>query len=316
MEGVENKLVPLARFGPLKGMRWISDISLDAKRTEVDLLISPSNHIFTHFFPRTLQFVHDLAPIKYPRFFSKKAAFMYNLTTNIALAKAHKVLTISKQVKQELEEKSPDDNPKIEVIYPGLNQWVLKGNSKDKTILEKYSLEAKKYMICIYTLEPRKNHINLIKGFAKFKKESGSDIKLALAGKKGWYYDEIFETVSEFGLEDEVKFLGYVPNEDVASLYGYAKASIMLSFYEGFGIPLIESLYFDLPTLAADIPVFREVLAENALYTDPFDPDIISDSLKSLIKEKKPNTKDYILKNFTYERSAKELLRVIEESRS
>lgn len=299
--------------GPLKGIRWMSDAALDMKLKQVDILISPSNHIFTHFFPNTYQFVHDLAPIRYPQFFSKKAAFMYKITTNMALSRAKRILTISNQVKQELEERFPEEKASIEVIYPGLNQWVT-NEKPDKEILKKYKLTPDQYLIAIYTLEPRKNHINLIKGFAKFRELTGSKVKLAIAGKKGWYYDEIFSTVANLKLEKAVKFLGYVPNEDVSSLYKYAKASAMLSYYEGFGIPLVESLYFDLPTLASDIPVFREVLGEKALYTDPFDPDIIGAKLVELLGQKKPKTKQYILDNFTYARSAQKLTEVIKQA--
>ncbi|MFQ5493383.1 MAG: glycosyltransferase family 4 protein [Candidatus Dojkabacteria bacterium] len=310
LPNTENIVIHRSR-GLFSGVRWMRKVSSDAKKRGVELFISPSNHLFSLLFPKTVQFIHDLAPLKTPGFFKPKARILYPLTAKMALRRSWKVVTISQAVKDELLELKKVPSEKISVIYPALNLWIINRAKQQLETSSRYTLPDE-FLLSVSTLEPRKNHINLMKGFAEFKSATGSKIKLVVVGKKGWYYKKIFSTVKELGIEDEVVFLGYVSNEDLASIYSKAAGFIYLSFYEGFGMPPIEAMYFNLPVLVSNIDLFHETLESHASFTNHNSPTEIADSIIELLKGSElTDSKKYVSDKYTGERSAEKLLKVI-----
>lgn len=308
----KNKVIKVNRKLPAYGSRWMKSVAEDAKKEELDLFISPSNHLFTKLFPRTLQYVHDLAPIKYPKFFGRKASLKYKATLKLATSNALQLLTISQSVKDEILEAYPKINGKVNYIYPGLNKWIELENKDPNAILDKYQINYD-YILTLSTLEPRKNHINMIKAFYKFKKTTDSPLKFAIIGKKGWFFEEIFKTVKDLNFEDEVKFLGYVPNQDLNPIINKAKAFLFMSFYEGFGIPPIEALSLNVKTLVSDIPIFHEAYSDNVTYTDPYSPDKIAIAIEQVISKKQSKTDVFVQERYSWEKSANKLLSIINE---
>ncbi len=311
----ENRPIRINEKFPAKGLRWIYKVSRDASENNLDLLISPSNHIFTQFFPRTLQFIHDLAPIYYPKFFGRIPSLKYKATCKIACKKSKGLVTISKTVQEEISSYFNIDAQKIDYIYPGLNQWMQLPPKAKSIVMEEYGLDND-YILTLSTLEPRKNHVNMLEGFKKFKKKTLSPLKFLIIGKKGWYYEEIFAKVKELELEDEVIFLGYIPNKQLSSIISHAKLFIYMSHYEGFGIPPLEAMNLGIPTIVSDIPVFREAYKKYANYTDPLSTDKIALALEETLQEK-PSAAlaDYVRDNFSWGKSAKKLLNIINENK-
>lgn len=307
-----NKVIRVHKNLPANGLRWMWAVTKDIKKNKFDLFISPSNHLFAKLFPRTIQFVHDLAPLYYPEFFGRKGASKYKLTLTTAINNALSLLTISKTVQAEICEKYPQIINKIDFIYPGLNKWIELNSKDEQRILGDHNIDYE-YILTLSTLEPRKNHINMIKAFDIFKKRTHSPLKLVIIGKKGWFFEDIFRIVSDFNLEKEVVFLGYIPNHELNTIIGNAKAFMFMSFYEGFGIPPLEALSLNIKTLVSDIPVFHEVYKEHALYTNPHSIDKIAGSLEDLLQRQHRNTDTFVKDNYSWEKSASKLLSIINE---
>jgi len=298
---------------PFKGVRWINKVSSDAKQKNLDLFISFSNHLFSLTFPKTFQFIHDLSPVKFPQYYSAKTVSLYNFTTKIAANRAVKILTISETVKSELHEFTNIDLDRIEVIYPGLSNFlaIQQRSNSAKEIIEKYHLPSH-YMLSVSTLEPKKNTVSLIKAYAQFKKNNLSDFKLVIVGKKGWHYQEIFNLVKKLNLDNEVLFLGYVPDSELAVVYQKAKLYVNLSLYEGFGITPLEALYFNLPTVLSDIPVFKECYNGLVEFVKPKYIEQIANTLKILSENPKlKNTKKQVINLYSWQKSAQKLLKLI-----
>lgn len=310
----ENRVVRVRKNYPANGVRWMWAVSKDVQKNELNLFISPSNHLFSKLFPRTIQFIHDLAPLCYPEFFGRKASVKYKATVKLAVKNALKILTISETVQQEICELYPKVANRIDYIYPGVNQWVKLENKDQASVLEKYNIDYD-YILSLGTLEPRKNHTNTIKAFNEFKRKTLSPLKLVVIGKKGWFFEEIYETVTKLGLDEEVIFLGYVPNQDLNTIIKNAKAFVFLSFYEGFGIPPIEALSLNVKTLVSDIPVFKEAYKDNVLYTDPHSSAKIAVSLQTILDSKGKKTDSFIKENYSWEKSASKLLTILNEYR-
>jgi glycosyltransferase involved in cell wall biosynthesis len=308
----QNKVIKVNKKLPAYGTRWMKSVADDAKNEKLDLFISPSNHLFTKLFPRTLQYVHDLAPLKYPKFFGRRASLKYRATLKLATANALQILTISQTIKDEILNDYPKTKGRINYIYPGLNKWIDLKSKDQNTVLDKYSIDYE-YILTLCTLEPRKNHINMIKAFHLFKKTTGSPLKFVIIGKKGWYFEEIFKIVKDLNLENEVKFLGYVPNKDLNTIISKAKTFLFMSFYEGFGIPPIEALSLNVKTLVSDIPVFHEAYLDKVLYTDPYSTDKIANAIQQILDRNQKETETFVKDRYSWEKSAQKLLSIINE---
>jgi glycosyltransferase involved in cell wall biosynthesis len=132
------------------------------------------------------------------------------------------------------------------------------------------------------TLQPRKNIPVLLQALAALKKQ---DVDLVLAGGKGWFYDEIFSQVQELGLNDRVRFTGYVRDEELPFWYNAAKVLVFPSVYEGFGMPIIEAMACGTPVIAARSSSIPEAGGEAALYFDPHDVETLTHQLANLLED-------------------------------
>lgn len=291
-------------FWMLKGSKYL-------KENKFDAFISTSNFLWSIIYPNTIQMVHDIAPIRYPQFFSKKGSLFYNIQLRLALKKARFVVTISKTVLGELLQM--DSKPNKDFILLGLHDWALstKNEAKNKEVFTKYNLPPN-YLIMVGTLEPRKNHVTAIKAFSLFIKDYPL-YKLVIVGKKGWFYNEIFKTVSDLKLENSVIFTGYVPEADLASLIDLSIGGIQLSIYEGFGLPIIEFTARGKPVLASNIAVFKEVATDinSVIFVNPSKPEDIKMGMVNLMNNIQV-TDQSVIKKYSWESFAEKLLSIIQ----
>ncbi|HEC65139.1 MAG TPA: glycosyltransferase family 1 protein [bacterium] len=287
---------------------WILKAGRYLRKQKIELLISPANFIFGVIFPNTIQIVYDLAPIKYPNFFSRIGALKYKLQLNWAVRNVKSIATISETVKRELLDNYKSLDNKVHKIGMGMNKVLLEPRDDDSSIevKNKYNLPDK-FLLSLGTLEPRKNYVNMIKGFGKFVKNN-SDFKYVIVGKKGWFYKEIFKTVKDLNLTKNVIFTGYALEEEINHLYDLASGFVYLSLYEGFGMPNIEAYSRGLPVLTSGIPVFRETMRDNAVFANPIDIDSIASGMEKLISFGKVRIDKSFLGGYSWEKVAEKLV--------
>jgi glycosyltransferase involved in cell wall biosynthesis len=140
------------------------------------------------------------------------------------------------------------------------------------------------YLLYLGTLQPRKNLVRLVEAFARLE-SSTSYVRLVLAGKKGWLYDELFARVESLDLGERVVYPGYIADEDKAALLSGAMALVYPSLYEGFGLPLLEAMACDTPVLTSSASSLPEVAGDAALFIDPLDTETITAGLFRLIND-------------------------------
>ncbi|MEI7580045.1 MAG: glycosyltransferase family 1 protein [bacterium] len=304
-----TNIVIKSRNLPGKGVIWMYQVGEHAKKHKIDVLISTSNHLFSLFFPQTIQFIHDLAPIKYPQFFSKKFALIYKFTTKFVLAKAWKVATVSETVKQELIEFSKQKRQDITVIFPALNKWYHDKPKNLDVVKEKYNLPPR-YLLALSTLEPRKNFESIIKSFKLYQEKYHDDLELIIVGKKGWKNQGIMQLLKEQINSNQIKLLGYVPNQELSAIYQAATLYINLSYYEGFGMPILEALCFNKPVIISDIPIYQECFKGFAEFVNPDKIELVAEKIK-LSQDKKVSAATTMKARFSWEKSALKLLQTI-----
>ncbi|HEY7413969.1 MAG TPA: glycosyltransferase family 1 protein, partial [Ktedonobacteraceae bacterium] len=135
------------------------------------------------------------------------------------------------------------------------------------------------------TLEPRKNHSGLIKAFYQATRQKGGPAMLAIAGGKGWLYEETQQLIADLKLERKVRFLGRVTDLELVTLYSMADIFAFPSFFEGFGIPPIEAMACGAPVITSRISSLPEVVGDAALLVDPHNIDEIAHTILRLLKQ-------------------------------
>ncbi len=211
-------------------------------------------------------------------------------STRYALRHAKRIITVSHNSQKEIVEVYKTDPKKIVVIHNGYDNLVYKKiDNKDEVsrVLDRYGLNYP-YLLSVGRVEKKKNIPMLIEALALLK-ENHPEIKtkLVLIGHAGFGYDEIKYIIEEYNLNSEVVMLGWVAEADLPSIYNGATAFVFPSRYEGFGIPVMQTLACGLPAAISDIPVLREVAGEAAIYFDKDQKEDIAEKLRIVLTDEK-----------------------------
>jgi len=221
--------------------------------------------------------IHDLIFKRYPEAYKSHDRWIYDKKTSFASRKADLILATSIQTKNDLEEWYPASKGKIEVVYqdadPGFH--FRKRPEAVAKVLYKFELVERPYILCVSKLDTRKIHKNLLKAFASVLKEIPED--LVLVGGRGNEGDELLEQLSVF--EGRLRWLGNVESDDLVNLYDGASFTIYPSLFEGFGIPLLESMRRGKATITSTGSCFEEIAGTAAVYANPEIPDEMADLL-------------------------------------
>ncbi|MFH0976572.1 MAG: glycosyltransferase family 1 protein [Spirochaetota bacterium] len=223
-------------------------------------------------------YVHQVFKRYYFRFFIKLAALLNN-----------RIICISNSTLDDLINITGANSKECSVVYLGKSGIYKPSRNikKIKEIKRKYNINGN-YLLFIGTIEPRKNIESLIMAFNKVFKNKDPEISLVIAGKKGWYYNEIFELVKKLNIKDKVIFTGYVLEEEKPLLINGCKIFIYPSIYEGFGLPVLEAMACGAPVITSNISSMPEVAGNGALLlNNPKDVNEIASSIESLLTNKK-----------------------------
>ena len=269
---------------------------------------SPAAYVITIF---------DLSYLHYPELFRKNDLYQLTNWTKHSIKGAKHIFAISKSTKGDIIKNYGVDPSKITVTYIGYDKNLFKPQPKEKIqkVKKKYKVSGD-YIIFVGTLQPRKNIEGLLKAFSNLKSDIGN-LKLVIVGCKGWLYDSIFEKVKSLRLEAKVIFTGYVTDSDLPALISGAKAYVLPSLWEGFGIPVIEAQACGVPVVVSNISSLPEILADSGILVDPQKTDSIAEGIKKALNEKMRT--DLVkkgfenIKRFSWEKCAKETLQVLEK---
>ncbi len=273
-----------------RGLFWHWRFYKSMVAKKVDVFIATESYIVPFFHdPAKLKValvVHDLVAFKSPAKHQKKATFIEHLTLKTAARKSKWIFTVSEYTKKDLMEQYPDLSlsNKITVVYAGIRDAFLRKFDANKIIevRRRYNLDPD-YMMMAGTLEPRKNILGALEAYSLISPANQQRYRFFLAGKKGWYYKKIFKRVRELNLVSRVKFLEYIPDDDLAALMQGAKIFLFPSFYEGFGLPILEAMQCGVPVLASRVSSIPELGVDAVHYADPADPVDIADGITTLL---------------------------------
>lgn len=226
--------------------------------------------------------IHDLIFLRYPEWYPFLDRFFYKRKFLQACQQADAIIAMSEQTKNDIIEFLKIDPEKIHVIYQTcspLFQKLLNDEELDK-VKVKYNLPHE-YILYVGTIEPRKNLLNLVKALHKL--PAHLKMPLIILGRPTAYKREVEEYASKAGLSSKVHFLSNVEAEEMPSLYQQATVFVYPSIFEGFGIPIIEALYSEVPVITSSGSCFKEAGGPDSMYASPFDVRELSDAMTKVL---------------------------------
>ena len=286
-----------------------------AKKHKLDVVIEPA-HFGPFNLPKSIKrvtFIHDLTPLINRSWHPFLSFLGHKLFLRRILKQADLILTNSEYTKKDSVEILSINPSKIQSIHLGISN--IFSSTENQKILIEYGI-CKEYLLYQGTLEPRKNIIKLIEGYEKYRDENPScNEQLILSGKEGWKARDIIKKKYDSKYADDIILLGYVKREHMPIIYSGAKVFIYPSYYEGFGLPLLEAMACGVPVITSNISSLPEVGGCHASY---FDPNNINDIAAS-IEKGKSKTEDAIkeqvvyAQSFTWKRTAEKFVSSIED---
>jgi glycosyltransferase involved in cell wall biosynthesis len=212
--------------------------------------------------------VHDLSFVRAPETLPPLKRVYLTRLCAASVARARAVIAVSRQTAQDIEHYFGAPRSKVRVIYNGVApEFSPGGRGQSEQFRQAKALPAR-YLLYLGTLEPRKNLERLVRAFGLWRYSAGdaaADVKLVLAGGKGWYYDTIFAQVESLGLAEAVLFPGYIPPAELPGWYRAAEAFVYPSLFEGFGLPLLEAMACGIPVICSQAASLLEVTGDAAL---------------------------------------------------
>lgn len=266
--------------------------------------------------------IHDLVWKIYPEYHEQRIIDAHATKLKKTIKHNDSILVDSISTKNDLLKYYPKINKeKIQVVYPGIGeQFKLKinppaGGEKLKIILEKYipkySILNTKYLLYVGAIEPRKNLVLSIEVFNELIKDGKfADFKFIITGRAGWKNEDVFKTIKRLGLEDKVRFTGFVEDEDLPYLYSAASLTVYLSSYEGFGLPPLESLACGTKVISGNNSSLKETIDPEFL-VDVNDKDKILEKMKYLLENEIKVGSEVVRKRFNWQETAKKFLKII-----
>ncbi|MCI4668246.1 MAG: glycosyltransferase family 4 protein [Bacteroidia bacterium] len=216
--------------------------------------------------------IHDLAYEHFPEDLRPSYAWYMRHYSPIYAEWAKEILTVSEFSKADIVEKYQIPPEKIHVVYNGVSdQFGPIDLAEQQAIRDKYT-DGKPFFHFVGTLHPRKNITSLLKAFDSFKAKSKSEMKLLLVGRMGWKNQEALSIFESLSYKDEVKFSGFVPDEELAKIYASSQALVYIPTLEGFGIPVLEAMKSETAVICSDRSSLPEVAGDAAMLVDPFNP--------------------------------------------
>lgn len=302
-------LFPPARH-PFLWVWWFEwSVARALKKYQPDVFLSPDNFLTLNTDVPTVLVTHDIAHHHFPEQIGFWAQKYYQFFISKFNKKATRIVAVSQFTKKDLVDTYNIVPEKIAVACNGCRERFRPLSVEEKSKIKAKYAKGEDYFFYVGAIHPRKNVVRLIAAFATFKETTNSSMKLLLAGRMAWQTGEVSEILAKVPCKEDIVFLGYLDSEDLPKLTGAALASTYVSLFEGFGIPILEAMFCDVPVLTSTISSMPEVAGDAAILVNPNSVEEIAGGMKLLCENTNLRQKLIIKgriqrEKFTWERAA------------
>ncbi|MBC7247341.1 MAG: glycosyltransferase family 4 protein [Actinobacteria bacterium] len=245
------------------------------------------DHNLTPFLPcPSLVTVHDLILLVLRGPYLGPTAWAWMRFHRAAARRAGRVIAVSRNTARDVERLWKIPPERIAVVHEGVSPRYAPVRERERVreVLSRHGLEGP-YFLYLGGFDPRKNLHVMLLAFKRFLLAHSASHRMVMAGDRRGFEAYLDGLVQELGLEEEVVFTGFLPEEDLPALYSGADAFICVSLYEGFGLPLLEAMACGTPVLASRTSSLPEVVGDAGLLVDPADADGIAGGMLKLVED-------------------------------
>jgi len=306
-------------------------LSFEMARRAPDLLFVPAHAIPMAHPKNIVTTCHDIGFEHFPELYSRAELHYHRFAMRLAARRAKKIITPSEFTKNEMARTYGVAPEKFQVIYHGFDRAkyrAIEDQSAIEGVLKKYKI-TKPFILYIGRLEKKKNTAGLVEAFQELRSKNSAstkvmadrqelgDLKLVLVGQSGFGFAEVEEKIKKYNLADKIIMPGWVGADDLPYLLNAAEVFVFPSFYEGFGLPVLEAMACGTPVVASRVTSIPEVGGEAIEYFNPQDIAEMAEKMRKVLAD--PNLRADLrsrglerAKQFSWEKCAEETLRVLE----
>jgi glycosyltransferase involved in cell wall biosynthesis len=289
------------------------------RRHRLDVLHSPHYTMPLRHSARSVVTFHDLTFLLYPELHQVAKRIFFPAIMRWSARHARRIITVSESTRRDLIRMLGVPPDRVTTVLSAADSdYRPAPGAEVADVCARYGLRPGEYLLYVGVLEPRKGVDRLVEAFSRVTPAAGG-LTLVIAGKRGWMYDRIFAQVAALGLQEQVRFPGYVPRADLPALYSGARAFVYPSRYEGFGLPVLEAMSCGTPVITTNVSSMPEVAGDGALLVDPDDVHGLAAALARVVhnarlREELSCRGQARAASFSWERCARETLRVYEDA--
>lgn len=234
---------------------------------------------------RSVVTIHDLAHEHYPEFFARMEALRMRALVPWSARRADHIITVSEYSARDIETRYGIPRSKITVAYQAAPpKFRPRDRQSCRANLERTYGLGSPFLLYVGRVQARKNLVRLVEAFARLRAEN-RDLKLVVVGKPDLQYKRLLARVTALGLQADVVFPGYVPDDDLPLFYNAAEVFVFPSIFEGFGLPIMESMASGVATITSEGSCLTEIAGDGALLVNPMSVDSIADAIRRVLDD-------------------------------
>ena len=236
---------------------------------------------------RSVVTIHDCIHLMFPQYMRNRAAYFYARASMWSAAhQAHRILTVSQASKRDIIHFFSVPPEKVVVVYNAIEERFSDTPSEEaiERVRERYQLNHP-FVLYVGNIKPHKNLVRLIEAFAELRRREFDELKLLIIGDEISKLPALRRAVHSHKLHKHVRFLGYLEDETLASLYRLASVFVFPSLYEGFGLPPLEAMASGTPVVTSNVSSMPEVTGDAAILVDPYSVDSIVEGIARVLTD-------------------------------
>ncbi len=255
------------------------------KQIGADIFVSPDMMLSLRTNCKQIVVLHDLNFEHYPDDLPAHISRYLRSQSPLFAQRADTIVTVSEFSKQDIVKQYGVDASKVQLVYNAPQEAYRLLNVNERDLSKKKWAQGDDYFVFISSIHPRKNLLRLLKAYDRFRMQSGRSVKLVAVGRRFWKNQALDDTLRDMKFADDVIFTGHLEQSELTRALGGALALVYVSYFEGFGVPIVEAFRSGVPVITSNVTSMPEVAGDAALQVDPFNEEEIASAMELIERD-------------------------------
>jgi glycosyltransferase involved in cell wall biosynthesis len=255
------------------------------KQIGADIFVSPDMMLSLRTDCKQIVVLHDLNFEHYPEDLPSHISRYLRSQSPLFAQRADTIVTVSEFSKQDIVKQYGVDASKVQVVYNAPQEAYRVLNVNERDLSKKKWAQGDNYFVFISSIHPRKNLLRLLKAYDRFRMQSGRSVKLVAVGRRFWKNQSLDDTLRDMKFADDVIFTGHLEQSELTHALGGALALVYVSYFEGFGVPIVEAFRSGVPVITSNVTSMPEVAGDAALQVNPFNEEEIASAMVRIVQD-------------------------------